>query len=133
MVSRRTAHDVEHLKDGHTTADELGKSARKSRHANLVHERPENWQFEFPAIGQYLAPFGAHKGAHPKDCSANYQNEEIPVSTDKITEVDKELRRSGQLRAEILENFTENRNDADDQECGDGKCDTEYDDGVSHR
>src|ERR1700692_4076702 len=113
MISRRPTDDVEHLKDRHATADKLGEGARKSRHANLVHERPENWQFELPAIGEYLAPFGAHKGAQPKDCSANPQNEEIPASTHKITDVDKELSGSGQLRAEILENFTENRNDAD--------------------
>src|ERR1700731_2109857 len=112
MIARCPADDVEHLKNRHAAADELRESARKSRHANLVHKRSKDGELELPTIAQLLAPLGAQEGADAKNSSTDPQDEKIPSRANEIAHVKEELSWSRQLRAKILEDFTENRNHA---------------------
>ena len=132
MVTGRAAHDVEHLQNWHTAANELGKCPRKSRHTNLVHERTEHRQLELPSIGKLFTALGAQKGADTENRADHAGRKDVPAGANEITDIDEELRWSWQLGAKILKDFTKNRNNSNDQKCGDGKCNAEHNDGVGH-
>src|SRR5207244_7837553 len=53
-------------------------------------------------------------------------------ASNEIGDVDQELGWSGQLGAEILENFAEDRHYPNNQECSDRKGDADHDDRIGH-
>src|SRR5205823_3409854 len=113
-----TANYVEHFKDRHAAPDELRKRAGKTRHCDFVHKRSEDRKLQFPAIAHLPAASRAQEGATAEDAAANPEHEEIPLGAHKIAQVDQELGGRRQLRAEILEDFAEDRHYPHDEEGG---------------
>ena len=93
---------------------------------------PKTGSFSFQRSLNCLPRLERKKCAGPENRAADSEDQEIPVAPDEIAHVDQELRRSGQLGAEVLEDFAENRNDPDDQEGGDREGDADHDDRISH-
>src|SRR4029077_4603754 len=58
--------------------------------------------------------------------------EEVPLSANKIADINKKLCGRGKFRSKISENFAEDRDNAHDQEGGNGECNTDHDDGIGH-
>src|SRR5204863_5578709 len=127
-----TADDIEHFQDWNTAADQLGEGARKPRHANLVHERAEDREFQFPTVPKLFAARRIEKGANPEEERTDSEQQKIPFTADKIADVDQELRRRRQFRAEILEDFAEDRHHANDQEGGNRERDTDDNHRIGH-
>ena len=75
----------------------------------------------------------ARNVADTENRSADSQDQEIPFATDEIAEIDEELRRRREFRAEILEDFAKDRHDPHNQEGGDRKRDADDDDRIGHR
>ena len=68
----------------------------------------------------------------PKKIAAESDEQEIPFAPHEIADVDQELGRCGKFRAEILEDFAEDRHDFHDQEGGNRKSDADDDDRIGH-
>src|SRR5205807_5698060 len=109
------------------------KGPRETRHANLMNERTEDGQLEFPTIPKLFAPGRTQKRANAKDSACDTGNEEVPLSADKIADINKKLCRRGKFGSKISENFAEDRDNAHNQEGGNGKCNADHDDRIGHR
>src|SRR3954464_15435844 len=98
-----------------------------------MHERAEHRQFEFPPIAHDLAFLRTQERAQSENGTAYSENKEVPVAPNECAHINEELGRGGKFSAEILENFTEDRNHPDNEESSDGQCNAQYDDRISHR
>ena len=78
MVARRAAHDVEHFQDRHAAADQLSKGSGEARHADLMHERSEDRELEFPPVTQLAAARRAQEGADTENSATDSEDHEIP-------------------------------------------------------
>ena len=133
VIAGGAAHDVEHFEDRNAAADQLREGARKTRHANLMNERPEDRAASVSSDRAELFAAGrAQKSANAEDRAADTEDEEIPFAADEIADVDQELRRRRQFGAEILEDFAEDRDNPHDQEGGNREGDANDDDRIGH-
>src|SRR5438552_17325766 len=73
------------------------------------------------------------KRANAKDSACDSGHAEVPLSANKIADINKKLRRRGKFGSKISENFAEDRDNAHDQEGGNGECNEDHDDGIGHR
>ena len=133
MIAGRTAHDVEHFEDRNATADQLREGPRKAGHANLMNKRTENRELEFPTIPELFATSRAQKSANAEDRAPNTEDKEVPLRTNKVTNIDQKLCRRRKLGSEVGENFAEDRNNSHDQERGNGEGNADDDDRIGHR
>ena len=132
MITGGATDNLQHFQNWDATANELSERARKTRHANLMHERSEHRQLQFPAVGQLLPALGMEKGTDSKNQGTDTDQEEIPFAADEIADIDQELSWGRQLGAEIFENFTEDWHHAHNQKRGNGECDANHDDRIGH-
>ena len=98
-----------------------------------MNEGAKNRQFQLPLVPNLFAARRAEEGTNTEEHAADTQNQEVPFAAHEIADVDQELGWRGEFRAEVLEDFAEDRHDLDDEEGGDGHRDADHDDGISHR
>src|SRR5438046_4021579 len=72
------------------------------------------------------------KRANAKDSACDTGHEQVPLSANKIADINKKLRGRGKFGSKISENFAEDRDNAHDQEGGNGKGDADNDDRIGH-
>jgi hypothetical protein len=98
-----------------------------------MNKRAENRELEFPTIPELFAAGRAQKSASAEDRAPDTEDEEVPLSTNKIADIDKKLCRRRKLGPEVGENFPEDRDNSHDQECGNGEGNADDDDRIGHR
>src|SRR5207245_10407675 len=104
----------------------------QTSHANLMNERTEDWQFQFPTVPKLFAAGRTQKRANTKDSACYTAEEEVPLPANKIADINKKLCRRGKLGSKISENFAEDRDNAHDQKRGHGEGTADHDDGIGH-
>src|SRR5438128_12481626 len=109
MIAGRTTNDVEHFQDRNAAADQLGKGPRKTRHANLMNERTEDRQLEFPTVPQLFAAGRTQKRANAKDSASDTGHDDVPLSANKIADINTKLCGRGKFGSKIRENLAEDR------------------------
>src|SRR5262249_39357552 len=98
-----------------------------------MNKRAENRELEFPSIPELFATSRAQESASAENRAPNTEDEEVPIPTNKITDINQELCRGRKLGSEVGENFAEDRNDSHDQERSNGDGNADHDDRVGHR
>ena len=93
---------------------------------------PKIGSFSFQRSQNCLPRFERRKVRMPKIVPPIPRTQKIPFAAHEVADVDQELRRRRQLRAEVLEDFAEDRNDLHDQEGGDRERDADDDDRIGH-
>src|SRR5207253_9583101 len=81
---------------------------------------------------QLFAAGRTQKRANAKDSASDTGHEEVPLSANKIADINKKLCGRGKFGSKISENFAEDRNNAHDQEGGNGECNADHDYGKGH-
>src|SRR5256886_17490077 len=97
-----------------------------------MNERTEDRQLEFPTVPQLIAAGRTQKRANAKDSASDTGHEEVPLSANKIADINKKLCGRGKFGSKISENFAEDRDNAHDQKGGNGECNTDHDDRIGH-
>src|SRR5437016_13923253 len=97
-----------------------------------MNERPEDRQLEFPTVPQLFAAGRTQKRPNAKDSACDTGHEEVPLSANKIAEINKKLCGRGKFGSKISENFAEKRDNAHDQEGGNIECKADHDVEIGH-
>src|SRR6476469_145801 len=95
-----------------------------------MNERTEDRQLEFPTVPQLFAAGRTQKRANAKDSASDTGHEEVPLSANKIADINKKLCARGKFGSKISENFAQDRDNAHDQEGSNGECNADHDDGI---
>ena len=81
----------------------------KARHRNFCKKRSRNPVARASSDRWPLAAGRTHEETYAEDKKGDCSYEEIPLAANEFAYVDKKLRRSRRFRAEILEDFAEDR------------------------
>src|SRR5437764_15306543 len=97
-----------------------------------MNERSENRQLELPTVPKLFAASRTQKCANTEERACHGSEKDIPLPTDKITDINKKLGRRGKFGSKVSENFAEDRNNSHNEESGDGKSDADNNDRIGH-